>query len=652
MFNESAAKRPDMWTPTPEAIARANVTAAARQVGVADYPALHRWSVEHRDRYWQLVLDRLGIVMKQAPRAIADRLNVPSPTWFPGARMNIVDSCFQAPPTALNSATSPGTPGEGWGGGFTWCAPGANPHPSPPPEYRERGRDSDRVAIIQSDGHGNLSRITVDALRQLTARVANALVADGLVPGQSVGVVMPMTAQSVAIYLGVIAAGGAVVSIADSFAAGEIAARLKLAGASRVFTQDFVDWGGKRLPLYEKVKSAGAGQIIVLKTGDNPCANGSLADFLSDDDTLRTVDRAPQDAINILFSSGTTAEPKAIPWDHTTPLKCAADGHFHQDIHAGDVVCWPTSLGWMMGPWLIFASLLNRASMALFAQSPVDKSFGQFVQDAQVTMLGSVPSLVRAWRSDGRMEGFNWSAIRSLSSSGECSNPDDVRYLMHLAGSKPMIEYCGGTEIGGGYITSTVVQPIAPSTFTTPALGLDIQLRDDEGRIAQRGEVFIQGPSIGLSSRLLNRDHDAIYYRDTPMGPNGVPLRRHGDALEHVSDHAWRVTGRSDDTMNLGGIKVGCAEIERVLNALPGVIETAAVATPPPGGGPSRLTIFAVIGKRDDVTPAALQSQFQTAISAGLNPLFRVDSVVLVDALPRTSSNKIMRRMLWMPSKV
>ena len=104
-------------------------------------------------------------------------------------------------------------------------------------------------------------------------------------------------------------------------------------------------------------------------------------------------------------------EPPASPRPFrgtTQRPSSAADAHFHQDLHPGDIACWPTSLGWMMGPWLVFATLLNRATMALWTQAPTDGRFGMFVQDAGVTMLGAVPSLVRAWRQSQCMAGLDW----------------------------------------------------------------------------------------------------------------------------------------------------------------------------------------------------------------------------------------------------
>lgn len=380
------------------------------------------------------------------------------------------------------------------------------------------------------------------------------------------------------------------------------------------------------------------GEPVPLRPGDK-----TWESFLSPKDTFNPIQRNPHDPANILFSSGTTGEPKAIPWDHTTPIKAAADAHFHHDLHPGDVACWPTNLGWMMGPWLIFASLLNRATMALYQQAPHDRAFGEFVQNARVTMLGCVPSLVRAWRQSDAIRGLDWSGIRAFSSSGECSNASDMLYLMHLAGYRPVIEYCGGTEIGGAYITSTVVQPNIPAAFSTPALGIDLAVYD-QGRPATTGEVFLAGPSMGLSTRLLNRDHDSVYFKDTPSAPDSTPLRRHGDEVETLPNGYYRMAGRADDTMNLGGIKVGCAELERVLNALAGVQETAAVAIAPPGGGPSRLVIFAVL--RTPITEADLKIQMQHALRTQLNPLFHLAEVRIIPALPRTASNKIMRREL------
>jgi acetyl-CoA synthetase len=329
------------------------------------------------------------------------------------------------------------------------------------------------------------------------------------------------------------------------------------------------------------------------------------------------------------------------------------------------VVAWSTNLGWMMGPWLIYASLINRATIALYEDTPTTRGYGQFIQDAHVTLLGVVPSLVSSWKASHCMHGMDWSHIKAFSSTGECSNPQDMLFLMSLAGYKPIIEYCGGTEIGGAYITGTLVQSCIPSTFTTAALGLDFVILDADDRIADKGEGFIIPPSIGLSTELLNKDHHQVYFANTPSlnlqnqtteptrsplstphSPLPTPLRHHGDYLEHLPNGYYRMGGRVDDTMNLGGIKISSAEIEQVLRAVPGICETAAIALSPSEGGPNQLIIYAVLADSNSKPPTELKALLQQTIAQQLNPLFKIWDLVIVESLPRTASNKVMRRVL------
>ena len=625
-FDRAKYGPPPAWFPTDEDITKANITLIMAELHIKTYPEFHAWSVANRDTFWQMMIDTLDIkatdVYTEAQKdatGIATKL----------AKLNIVESCFNTP--------------------------------------------NDAIAIVtQHENDENLVMLTYHELECLTNRVANGLVKIGLKQGDAVAIDMPMNAESVAIYLGIVKAGCVVVGIADSFAPDEIATRLRIGKAKAIFTQDYINRASKRLPSYDKVIAANAPKAIVFSADcklnfamQKPCESGDTVapiqreddmtwqDFLSDNETFTAVPCHPDAHTNILFSSGTTGEPKAIPWTHTTPIKTAADAYLHHDIHPGDVLAWHTNLGWMMGPWLIYASLINRATIALYDGVPTGRDFGVFVQNAKVSMLGVVPTLVRAWKNTGCMHGLDWQAIRAFSSTGECSNPEEMLFLMSLAGYKPVIEYCGGTEIGGGYITGTRVQPAAPSAFTTPALGVDFLLFNENGEPTDNGEVFILPPSLGLSTSLLNVDHNEVYFAGTPQ-PN---LRRHGDAIERfgngfetepwLAGTKYRVHGRVDDTMNLSGIKVSSAEIEEVLNVVDEIQETAAVAVSPKDGGPSQLVIYAVLAaSRSEPTKQELHATLQTTLSYHLNPLFRIHDVVIVEALPRTASNKVMRRLL------
>jgi acetyl-CoA synthetase len=599
---------PPAWTPAPRDIETSNIAALCKRTGLSSYDELYAWSVTQRAEFWQAVIDMLGIRLARPPSGILDpSQGVESPRWLPGAKLNIAESCFGAAGTA--------------------------------------------TAIVYRPEGGAVHSMTFEELDKLSNRVANSLGNLGIGRGDAVAVAMPMTAEAVAAYLGIVKAGGAVVSIADSFAADEIGTRLRISGARTIVTQDVVLRAGKVLPMHQKVTDAGADVAIVIPAGDHLRVSLRKTDvewreFLHDNDAFEPVPCDPDDTTNILFSSGTTGDPKAIPWTNTTPIKCAMDGLLHHDIKEGDVVCWPTNLGWMMGPWLIYASLINGAAMALYYGSPGSQEFCEFVQDAKVTMLGLVPSLVKAWRSGGTIDGLDWRAIKTFSSTGESSNAEDMLYLMSRAQYRPIVEYCGGTEIGGGYITGTRVQPASPATFSTAALGLGLHILDENGNPTNNGELFIVPPSIGLSNSLLNRDHHEVYFEGTPAGPGGERLRRHGDQMEHLGGGYYRAHGRADDTMNLSGIKVSSAEIERTVNALPGVLETAAIAVESEGGGPSLLVIYTVTEPSAEADAGVLGKLMQRAISEHLNPLFRVHKVVLIDALPRTASNKVMRRVL------
>ena len=613
-FDTATHGPPPAWFPTDEDITQANITGLMMELHIKTYPELHAWSVTNRDTFWQMMIDTLGIKATDTyTEAQKDATGIATKL----AKLNIVESCFNAP--------------------------------------------DDAIAIVtQRENDKNLKTLTYHELACSTNRVADGLVKIGMKQGDAVAIDMPMNAESVAIYLGIVKAGCVVVAIADSFAPDEIATRLRIGNAKTIFTQDYFNRAGKQLPLYEKVIAANAPKVIVFSCeGSETVAQTrreddmTWQDFLSDNETFTAVPCHPDAHTNILFSSGTTGKPKAIPWTHTTSIKSAADAYLHHDIHTGDVLAWHTNLGWMMGPWLIYASLINRATIALYDGVPTGRDFGVFVQNAKVSMLGVVPTLVRAWKNTGCMHGLDWRAIRAFSSTGECSNPEEMLFLMSLAGYKLVIEYCGGTEIGGGYITGTRVQPAAPSTFTTPALGVDFRLFDENGKPTENGEVFIVPPSLGLSTSLLNADHNHVYFAGTPQ-PN---LRRHGDAIERfgngfetdpwLTGTKYRVHGRVDDTMNLSGIKVSSAEIEAVLNVVDGIQETAAVAVSPKDGGPSQLVIYAVLAaSRSEPTKQELHATLQTTLSYHLNPLFRIHDVVIVEALPRTASNKVMRRLL------
>ena len=592
----------DLWVPSPADIAASHAGAWMKEKQFSHWNELWSWSVTQPESFWSEVLARIPIVLRQAGNAVFGPGGA-TPNCLPGATMNILDSCFRGPPGDV--------------------------------VMREGGED------------GSIREFTRAQFENSVDRHAWGLRGLGLKEGDRIGLVSAFTAEAAALFLGAVKAGVIPVTASDAFSGAELAVRMRIGEVKFFFTQDCVLRNGKKLPLIDRAAAAGVPLVVRRLDPDTPLPNGALdwQAFLPEVDTpFPAVERQAEDLLCLLFSSGTTGEPKCIPWRHSTAVKCASDGYFHQDIHPGDRVCWPTSLGWMMGPWLLFATLINRGCIVLPHGAPAGESFGRFVEKSGTTILGLVPSMVAAWRSSGCLSSCDWSSIRLFSSTGECSNPGDMAWLMALAGGRPVIEYCGGTEIGGGYLTGTICLPCRAGYCNTPALGSNLMLLDENGVESDEGEIFLRPPAFGLSTHLLNADHHRVYFDGCPTTTEGVLLRRHGD-LARRSAEGWRLLGRGDDRMKLGGIMVSSGEIEEALRYLPWVSDCAAIAVPPPGGGPLSLWIAWVAGPSAPPDPECLEA-FRRLVKERLNPLFKVAGSRRLEALPRTASNKVMRRLL------
>lgn len=597
---------------SPDAAQPCNLSRLMGGLGFANYPALHAWSVAQPDAYWRATIDALNLQFETPTRLLRGAPDVvEEPRWLEGAALNVARACLD-------------------------------------------GAEQNIALIVRS---GELiTSYTKAELSHAVERAAAGLRRLGVAAGDHVAMAVPLGIEAVTGYLALLYLGAVVVCVAESYSEQELEVRLQITQPKWVLTADVVRRGGKQLPLYTKFTRVNAPRAIVIS---GAVANGrtpetavplregdvtweSLTDNLTNSNTVAAFS-TPIGATNtVLFSSGTTGTPKAIPWTPACAIKAAADAKWHLDVRSADRLLWPTSLGWMMGAWSIFATLLNGATLVIFDDAPTLRAMGELVESARVTHLGVVPSLVRSFREGRTMEGLDWSHVRVLSSTGECSNPTDMLYLMWLARYRPIVEYCGGTEIAGGYITSTLLDPCVPSCFTTAALGQAFVCLNEAGELAEEGEAFLTTPSLGLSTTLLNKDHHDEYYAGVPR----AGWRRHGDLIQKVNDAYYRVLGRADDTMNLGGVKVSSAELERACQDVAGVHELAAIAIAPSGGGPSALVMCVVVTQGKAFDEATLVEQLQRRVCERVNPLFKVERVVAVDSLPRTASNKVMRRVL------
>ena len=591
-----------IWQPSHEIIEQSNLYEAMMDLGINNYVGLYNFSTVEREHFWDYVVQKLEIKFNHevSPILRSDGLQN---QWFLGAQLNIVESCFKAP--------------------------------------------EDKLALIYgSDADDMLRQYTYGELKKKCLEVVAGFEGLGLVKGDRVCICMPMNFESVALYLACVYSGVVAVTAAESFSVEQVSLRAQIGEAKYLFTSESVVRGDGSLKLYDRLKSIDLPAIVQMRENKSQLKDGDVSweSFLGEAGDFSPVSCATEEMMTLLFSSGTTGEPKAIPWTHLTPIKSASDGFFHQDIHAHDVVAWPTSLGWMMGPWLIFASLMNNASMALYEGSPTQGPFLDFVKASKVSVLGLVPAIISAWRHLDEECKDQLAGVRLFSTTGEASNRDDVTWLMKTAGSKPVIEYCGGTEIGGGYVTGSILQPQKAACFSTPALGSVFCVLDEAGNKSDEGELFLYPYSLGLSQSLVNADHEKVYFEGVAE-LDGVQLRRHGDCVKLQGDGFIQPRGRADDTMNLSGIKVSPVAFEQLLVQLDGIAECAAVSQRNSKGEQLYVFYKEAVGEAT-LSRDELLAKVNELIAEKLNPLYSAKALVRLTELPRTASNKVMRRKL------
>ncbi|MBC7451797.1 MAG: AMP-binding protein, partial [Cytophagales bacterium] len=468
----SSEEIPVVWTADKYPIP-ANVSAWMSALQISSYPEFYQWSDEHRALFWEKAVEALHIRF-QTPydSVLQPSVDPDEVVWMKGAVFNIVESCFQA--------------------------------------------DPNQTAIyFKAEDSSDLQSISYHALYEKINTYASGFRAHAIQPKDRIILYIPFSIEAVASYLALIYIGAEPVLVADSFSSPELIKRMDIVQAKTILTTDSYCYADKKIDVLSKVITAAPDRIILHSAtvaDANTIRHNAHDVLLSEIASSASHEEGPHyhsssDIISILFSSGTTKEPKAIPWTAATPIKCASDGMLLQDIHEGDIVTWTSGMGWMMAPWLIFATLLNKGTMALYGGAATKKAFIDFTITTKVTVLGTIPSIVKLWRAQQFGKIRDWS-VRVFSSTGEPSEKEDYLYLMYMNDFKaPIIEYCGGTEIGGGYISSCVLLPNAPSYFNTPAPGGNfVLLNNRHERVTEEeaGEVFIIPPSIGLSQRILN----------------------------------------------------------------------------------------------------------------------------------------------------
>ena len=450
--------------------------------------------------------------------------------------------------------------------------------------------------------------------------------------------------------------------IFSGYGVGALVTRLPGASAKALITADGFARRGSPIQMKETADEAvrqcpSVEQVIVhrhLGRDDVPMTEGR-DQFWEDavaghDDTAPTARTAAEDAVMIIYTSGTTGPPKGTVHTHCGfPVKGAQDMYHPMDLKPDDTMYWMSDMGWMMGPWLVFGTLTIGATMVLYDGAPDHPDPGRLwrmVDDHDVTHLGVSPTLIRALRThgDGPVLDADRSSLRALGSTGSPWDPDSWTWCFEtvLDGEKPILNYSGGTEISGGILCGNVLEPLKPAAFSGPVPGMDADVVNAEGRPVRGevGELVIRQPWIGMTRGFWGGDdryHDTYWSRFEDVWV-------HGDFAAIDDDGLWYILGRSDDTINVAGKRLGPAEIEALLNAHDAVAESAAIGVPHDVKG-SEIVAFVVLKPSADATDALRDDLLQTVVNEMGKPL-KPREILFTDALPKTRNAKVMRRLI------
>jgi acetyl-CoA synthetase len=367
-------------------------------------------------------------------------------------------------------------------------------------------------------------------------------------------------------------------------------------------------------------------------------------------DDVPTERTSAEDPMMIIYTSGTTGKPKGAVHTHCGfPIKSAQDIWHGLDLHPDETLFWMTDMGWMMGPWEVFGTLLLGATMLLYDGAPdfpgPDRVWS-LVDRHKVTALGVSPTLIRALRRHGDEivhQHDVWS-LRKFGSTGEPWNPEPWMWLFQNVGrgKLPIINYSGGTEISGGILMGNVLTPMKPCAFSGPLPGMAADVVDENGNSVrgQVGELVIREPWIGMTRGFWK---DRERYIETYWS-RFCDVWVHGDWAAIDNDGLWYILGRSDDTIKIAGKRVGPAEVESVLVAHSHVSEAAAIGVPDSIKGEA-LVCFCVL-KKDANGDVALAAELKENVARDLGKALAPRDVVFVADIPKTRNAKVMRRIV------
>jgi acetoacetyl-CoA synthetase len=611
-----------LWEPSEERRERALITAYARwlrdergvDLGDGDYAALWQWSVDSLDEFWASIWDYFEVEASEPyERVLADR-SMPGAKWFPGARLNYAQHVF-------------------------------------------RGKAPSEVALRHASELRELDEWTWAELHARTARIAAGLRSMGVGPGDRVAAYLPNIPEAVAAFLACASIGAVWTSASPDFGARSVVDRFAQIEPKVLLAVDGYRYGGKDFDRCDVVRRlvdemASLEGVVVLPYLDCGTIDGAAgwddAFGPTDGDIELEFEQLPFDhPLWVLYSSGTTGLPKPIV--HGVGgilLEQLKKGHLHLDAQRGDRVFWFTTTGWMMWNFLV-GVLLTEATIVLYDGNPGTPDMGvlwDLAERAGITCFGTSASYIASCMKAGvePASGRDLSALDRVGSTGSPLAPEGFEWVYEQLGSDTwLFSTSGGTDVCTAFVGGVATLPVWQGELQARSLGAAVESWDEDGNalIGEMGELVLTEPMPSMPLYFWGDDDGSRLHESYFSMYDGV--WRHGDWIEITERGTAIIYGRSDSTINRGGIRMGTSEIYSAVLSLDEVVDALVVDVPSRDGGDSRMSLFVVLrdgASLDDDLVAAVKKRIREDCS----PRHAPNEVRAIDEVPRTLSGKVL----------
>jgi len=612
-----------IWTPDKDFLENSNVARFMRKHGISSYRELVKKSQEDIEWFWSEVEKWFNFHwMKPYEKVLDTSKGIMWAKWFAGGKINLTENCV---------------------------------------DRHVKSWRRNKLALIWEGEDGDICRLTYRDLYREVNRLANSLKSIGVKRGDRVGIFMPMLPEAVIASFAVPKIGGLYVPIFSGFGPDAVASRLKDAGAKVLITCDGFLRRGKKIELKkiadEACEIAGCVENVLVKRRlgiDVKMKEGRdlFLDeiMMSSSEKLECEETDSEEPFFIGYTSGTTGKPKGVVHVHGGFLvKITEEVAFQVDMREEDILFWFTEMGWIMGPWETVGGCALGGTVFLYEGAPDWPSpdrLWKIIERHGISILGISPTLIRALMKYGEepVLKHDLSSLRVLGSTGEPWNPEPYMWFFEKVGKRrcPIINLSGGTEVGACFLSPHPVATLKPCTLQGPALGMAIDVFDENGKPLRKGvgELVALKPWPGMTRGIWN---DPERYIETYWS-RWKDVWVHGDWASIDEDGFWFLHGRSDDTIKIAGKRIGPAEIESSLTSDPSVLESAAIGVPDEIKGEA-IVCFVVL--KPDVQPdEAIKERLTSLIENKLGKTARPKEIIFVKDLPKTRNAKVMRRLI------